>query len=145
LHSRPSFDTGIDWVNVVNSFLDQKYRYMCYRDHIEYLIGSNSYNVEFGIPSRIIKQIVVYEMTKTVVLIIIHTNDGQVYLSGHSATSTSPIFVKQQITTHLSVGQQNSFESIEFDPSNSLQFQVNMTRWTKFFSINELDGSIRQL
>ncbi len=144
LHSGPSFDTGIDVVNVVNSFSDHKYIYKVHRDRISFPIGPDLFNVDFGIPLCSIQNIVVYGMTTSVFLIVIRTFDHQVYLSGHSATSTSPIFVKTQITTHLSVGQPNEFKSIEFDANNNLRFQINMSNWKKIFSIDERDGSIQQ-
>jgi hypothetical protein len=145
LCSQQEFDTEIAGVKVVKIFSDTKHRYTVCGDRIEYSIGPDTFFVNFGISFGAIKKIVVYEMMKGVVLIVIHTVDHQVYLSGHSGTSTSPIFVKAQITTHVSVGQRNLFESIEFDSSNSLRFQINMTNCKKFFEIDNQDGSIRQL
>jgi len=145
LRSRQDFYTENDGVNVVKKFSDTKHTYTVLPNRIEFSIGHDIFFVNFGIPSDSIKKIIVYEMMKGVVLIVIHTVDHQVYLSGHSGTSTSPIFVKAQITTHVSVGQPNLFESIEFDSSNSLHFHINMTNSKKFFAINNQDGSIRQL
>ena len=147
LYSRQDFDTEtkITGVNVVNFFSDKKHKYTVCPDRIEYSIGHDTFSVNFGISFAAIQKMVVYEIEKFLFLIVIHTFDRQVYLSGHSGTSTSPIFVKAQITTHVSVGQPNLFKSIEFDSSNSLHFHINMTNCKKFFSIDNQDGSIRQL
>jgi hypothetical protein len=147
LCSRQDFDTEteIAGVNVVNFFSDQRYTYMVRRDRIQYSIGPDKFSVNFGISFGAIQKIVVYEIEKSLFLIVIHTFDRQVYLSGHSATSTSPIFVKAQITSYSFSGKPNKFESIEFDSSNSLHFHINTTKWKKSFSIDNQDGSIRQL
>lgn len=144
LHSRPSFDTGIDGVNVVYSFSDKRYTYDVYDNCIKYSIGPDTIDVNFGIPFGAIKKIVVYKMTNSVFLIVIRTFDEQIYLSGHSTSSTLPLFAKAQITSYSFSGERNLFEYIEFDPRNVLHFQINTTNWTKFFSIDEFDGSIQQ-
>lgn len=144
LHSRPSFDTGIDGVNVVYSFSDKRYTYDVYDNCIKYSIGPDTIDVNFGIPFGAIKKIVVYKMTNSVFLIVIRTFDEQIYLSGHSTSSTLPVFAKAQITSYSFSGERNLFEYIEFDPRNVLHFQINTTNWTKFFSIDEFDGSIQQ-
>jgi hypothetical protein len=141
LHSHQDFNT----VKLVCGFCDKKYNYTVCSNRIEYTIESYTFYANLGIPSISIKNILVYEIEKSLFLIVIHTFDRQVYLSGHSGTSTFPIFVKAKITTHDSVGQPNLFESIEFDSSNSLRFQINTTNWIKMFSIDNCDGSIRQL
>ena len=145
LCSRQDFYTGIDGVNLVNIFSDKKYNYTVHVNEIKFSIGPDKFSVDFGIQSTSIKNILVYEIEKSLFLIVIHTFQQQVYLSGHSGTSTSPIFVKTQITTHVSVGQPNLFESIEFDSRNVFRFQINMTKCKKLFEIDNQDGSIRQL
>jgi hypothetical protein len=147
LCSRQDFDTEtkLAGVNVVNNFSDTKHRYTVFSKCISFSIGSDTFFVEFGISFNLINKIIVYEMMKGVVLIVIHTFDNQVYLSGHSRTSTSAVFPKAQITSYSFSGQPNLFESIEFDSSNSLRFQINMTNCKKFFAIDDQDGSIRQL
>jgi hypothetical protein len=147
LCSHQDFDTEtkIAGVKMLNFFSDRKHEYTVLRDRITYSIGTDIFSVSFGISVDLIKKILVYEIEKSLFLIVIHTFDSQVYLSGYSGRSTSPIFVTTQITSHLSFGQPNLVESIEFDSSNSLRFQINMTNSKKFFGIDNQDGSIRQL
>jgi hypothetical protein len=134
-----------DAVTVVEKFSDTKHTYRVLSKSIEFSTGNEILFVNFGIPSDLINIILVYEIEKSLFLIVIHTKDKQVYLSGHSGTSTSPVFPKAQITSYSFFGQPNLFESIEFDSSNRLHFQVNTTNWRKMFSIDNCDGSIRQL
>jgi hypothetical protein len=145
LCSQQDFHTEIARVKVVKSFKDQRYTYMVRSKRIEFSIGLNTFSVEFGIPFNSIKKILVYEIEESLFLIVIQTFDSQVYLSGYSGTSSSPIFVTTQITSHISFGQLNLFKSIEFDSSNSLHFHINMTNCKKMFSIDNCNGSIRQL
>jgi hypothetical protein len=145
LRIRQDFYTENYGVNVVNSFSDQRYTYTVHGKNISFSTGSEIFDVNFGIPLSLIKTIIVYEMMKGVVLIVIRTDDHQVYLSGHSRTSTSAVFPKAQITSYSFSGQPNRFEFIEFDSRNRLHFQVNTTDWIKMFSIDNQDASIRQL
>ena len=145
LHSRPSFDTEkIDAVKLVNYFSNQKYTFEVHRDHISFPMGPDTIPVNFGIPLGSIKKILVYQMKQSIFLIVIHTVDEQIYLSGHSTSSTSPVFAKAQITSYTFSGEPNKYESIEFDPRNVLDFQINTTKWKKYFSIDNRDGSIQQ-
>lgn len=132
-------------VKLVTFFESKRYTFTVHSNRISFPIGPDSLNVEFGIPLSRIENILVYEMTTDAFLIVIRASDEQLYLSGHSRLSSEPIFVKTQITSYSSSGKPNLFESIEFDPNNNLQFQINTTNWRKMFSIDNQDGSIRQL
>ena len=90
---------GIHSPQEIKTFRGNIYTFIVNENQVTYTrTGSNeeSRPVSFGLWH--ISGIKIYQITESIVLILIHTRDGNVYLSGYSTLRTSPTFTTVQLT-----------------------------------------------